>query len=454
MNVCGYIRVSTDLQAEKGYSLDEQKERLEAFCKAKQWNLVKIYSDPGFSGSNMDRPSLQEMINDIKAYDIVLVNKLDRLSRSQMDTLYLIQKVFAPNGCSFVSMQESFDTSTPLGLAMVGILAAFAQLERSQIKERMKMGKKGRAKKGLWHGGNRTPIGYDFIDGYLVPNSDAPQVKLIFDMYIKGTGIRDIARYMSSHYTNKYSSWNSLITIRNLLQNPIYIGMIGEYDGQHEPLIDKELFDKVQIQLQDHKLGKKVATATHLLTGTSFCGYCGSRITIASSRNKSNGNLYSYYRCGCIDSGKIKDIDKRCELKQKKEAIINEIVINEILKLRMDSVEIVDNSVDIVDNTVEIEKLDKLIKRYMNLYAICDEEDVSDIAQKIKDLKSKKSTLKKEQIRPVKASKKHIMDTLSIAHETLLNGTDKDKKRIVDALIDRVIFYNDTIKIEWKFFAP
>jgi site-specific DNA recombinase len=452
MNVCGYTRVSTDLQAEKGYSLEEQKERLEAFCKSKDWNLVKVYTDAGYTGSNMNRPQLQQMMAEINAYDIVLVNKLDRLSRSQKDTLYLIQDIFTPNGCSFVSLQESFDTTTPIGIAMVGILSAFAQLERSQIKERMKMGKQGRAKKGLWHGGSRPPIGYDFTNGFLIPNDDAPQVKLIYEMYSKGTSIRDIARYMSSHYTNKYSSWNSIITNRNLLQNPIYIGMIGNYEGQHEPLIDKKLFSTVQLMLDDHKLGKKVSTATHLLTGMSFCGYCGSRVTITSSKNKNTGTLYSYYRCGCTDCGKIKKIDKKCQLKRTKESVMNDIVINEILKLRMDSVEIVDKSVDIVDNSVEINKINKQINRLIDLYAICDDDSTSEIAAKIKDLKAKRTTLESEQIQPVKASKEHIMDTLSIAHETLLNGTLRDKKRIVDALIDRVIFYNDTIKIEWKFF--
>ena len=164
MQVAAYIRVSTDKQADKGYSLPEQEERIRAYCKSKGWELSKIYSDAGFTGSNMDRPALQELMREISAYDIVLVNKLDRLSRSQKDTLHLIQDIFAPAGASFVSMQESFDTTTPIGIAMVGILSAFAQLERSQIKERMKMGKEGRKKKGLWHGGVNIPTGYDYKD--------------------------------------------------------------------------------------------------------------------------------------------------------------------------------------------------------------------------------------------------------------------------------------------------
>lgn len=448
-----YVRVSSQEQAsEKHYSIPEQKEKIEAYCKAKDWELVKIYVDPGYTGSNIDRPALQELIHDIDKYEIVLVNKLDRLSRSQKDTLYLIQDVFLEHNCCFVSMEESFDTTTPLGIAMVGILAAFAQLERAQIKERMKMGKKGRAKKGLWHGGNQVPIGYDFINGQLVLNEDAPQVKLIYDMYLKGTSIRDIARYMSSHYTNKYSNWNCLVTIRHILQNPIYIGMIGKYQGQHEPIVDKESFDKIQLILDDHKIGKKVATATHLLTGMIYCGYCGRRVSISSHKNKKTGNRYSYYRCGYTDSGQISVIDKKCELKSKKEPEIDEIVINEILKIRLDTINIVDNSVEIVDNSVEIEKITKQINRLIDLYAICDDEQTKEISDKIKDLKLKRMTLECDQEMPLRPSKKFVMDTVLVAQKTLLYGENKDKKRIVESLIDRVTLYNDRVEIKWKFF--
>ena len=96
----------------------------------------------------MERPGLKEMISEIEKgnADLVLVDKLDRLSRSQFDTLFMIQKVFLPNNCDFVSRAEAFDTSTPFGRAMIGILAVFAELERDRIKERMKEGKHGRAK--------------------------------------------------------------------------------------------------------------------------------------------------------------------------------------------------------------------------------------------------------------------------------------------------------------------
>lgn len=449
MNVCAYVRVSSSEQAnEKHYSIPEQQERITNFCKAKDWNLIKIYTDGGFTGSNMNRPALQEMIKEISAYDGVVVYKLDRLSRSQKDTLYLIQDVFAPNGCSFVSMQESFDTTTPIGIAMVGILSAFAQLERSQIKERTRMGKEARKKKGLWHGGVNIPTGYDYKDGMLVPNDEADQVKLIYEMYLQGTPLRDIARFLQTHYTTRYTSWNYVGTVRRILENEIYVGMIDEYKGQHEPIIDLESFEKVQVMLEERKGGTKRMLGKHLLTGICYCGYCGNRVRSVTSSTKKM--KYSYYRCGSSDTSQLDKLNSKCELKPQKESEIDNLIFNEILKLRFEDIKIDENKAVIPDNSDEIEKINKQINRLIDLYAICG-DDVEELAKKIKDLKAKKKALEKVNIRPKKAVKSQIMNTLSVAKEIIENGSVEDKKRLADTLISKVTIYNDTLKIEWKF---
>mgnify|MGYP000469398269 FL=1 len=145
-----YVRVSTTNQAEEGYSIEEQIDKLKAYCMIKDWSVYDVYVDAGFSGSNIKRPAIQKLIKDTKrkVFDTVLVYKLDRLSRSQKDTLYLPVYVFLENKIDFVSLLENFDTSTAFGKAMVGILSVFAQLDREQIKERMQLGKLGRAKSG------------------------------------------------------------------------------------------------------------------------------------------------------------------------------------------------------------------------------------------------------------------------------------------------------------------
>ena len=162
-NVAIYVRVSTQEQAAEGYSIQEQAERLTKYCEAHGWNITKVYTDPGFSGANRDRPALQLLCSDVKKnmFDTVLVYKLDRLSRSQKDTLYITEDVFLKNQIAFVSMLENFDTGTPFGRAMIGILSVFAQLERDQIRERSQMGHDARAKEGYFHGGGYAPSGYN-----------------------------------------------------------------------------------------------------------------------------------------------------------------------------------------------------------------------------------------------------------------------------------------------------
>ena len=156
-----YIRVSTDAQREEGYSIDAQKEALTAYCISKQISNYEYYIDGGFTGSNLNRPEMQRMIEDAESGRLshVVVYKLDRLSRSQKDTLYLIEDVLNPHQVAFVSLNESMDTGTPMGRLMLGILSAFAQLERENIRERTRMGMRERVRAGYWMGGGKIPSG-------------------------------------------------------------------------------------------------------------------------------------------------------------------------------------------------------------------------------------------------------------------------------------------------------
>lgn len=185
VTVFGYARVSTDNQLEN-YSIEEQTARLEAYCAAKGWTLLKTYVDGGYSGGNTDRPALQQMLRAVRdgGIDAVVVYKLDRLSRSQKDTLTLIEDELLANGTDFVSINENFDTSSPFGRAMIGILSVFAQLEKDQITERFTMGRIGRSKAGYFHGGGNAPTGYDYTDGELVINPyEAMQVRRVLSCF-------------------------------------------------------------------------------------------------------------------------------------------------------------------------------------------------------------------------------------------------------------------------------
>lgn len=294
-----YIRVSTLEQAQEGYSVGEQKERLIAYCKAKDWIIADIYVDGGYTGSNLNRPGIQKLISETDKFDLVLVYKLDRLSRSQRDTLYLIEEVFRPKGVDFISMQESFDTSTPFGKAMIGLLAVFAQLEREQIKERTWMGRVARAKTGLHHGGGHIPIGYEYEDGHLVINPyEAEQVRKIYEWYLAGDSLKTITdKLQEAGYTNKYSSYNSWTSVRNILGNETYTGRLhfGDVivDNAHEPIISKEQFDAAQVLRgkRQEQYGGQAFQSKHLLAGLIYCGHCGGRYYLR------NTGKYSYYAC-------------------------------------------------------------------------------------------------------------------------------------------------------------
>lgn len=280
-----YIRVSTQEQAQEGYSVGEQRERLIAYCKAQDWIIADIYVDGGYTGSNLKRPGIQKLMAETEKFDVVLVYKLDRLSRSQRDTLYLIEEVFLPHKVDFVSMQESFDTATPFGKAMIGLLAVFAQLEREQIKERTKMGRIARAKSGLHHGGGYTPIGYNYEDGHLIVNPyEAEQIRKIYEWYLAGSSLADICdRLHQAGYTNRYGSYNSWSGIRYILGNETYIGRLhfGEVvvEHAHEAIITDEQFEAAQVlrAKRQEKYGATAFQSKHLLSGMLFCGCCGGR---------------------------------------------------------------------------------------------------------------------------------------------------------------------------------
>lgn len=282
--VACYCRVSTENQIEN-YSIDEQKERLEAFCKAKGWHVGETFIDAGSSGGNLDRPALKALLERVKqkSFNAVVVYKLDRLSRSQKDTLYLIEDVFGKYNVNFVSVCENFDTGTPFGKAMIGILSVFAQLEKEQITERFTMGRIGRAKCGLYHGGSTAPTGYDYVNGRLAINEfKAMQIREVFTRFLRGESIHSIQKAMHE----RYGGWSSHTLVRSVLKNTVYIGKVRfngkEYVGEHTPIISEERFYEAQRLMSTRRADNKAAEKTpfragYLLSGLIFCGSCGAR---------------------------------------------------------------------------------------------------------------------------------------------------------------------------------
>lgn len=445
-----YIRVSTDAQREEGYSIEAQKEMLTAYLVSKRIKNYEYYIDGGFSGSNIERPALKKLIEDIKNQKVscVLVYKLDRLSRSQKDTLYLIEDIFNPNGVDFISLNESMDTSTPLGRLMLGILSAFAQLERENIRERTRMGMKERVKSGLWPGGGKVPFGYDYCPekGILVPNKDAETVRKIYELYLLGYSPLQIANLTGLKYERL------AIQILKRKSNTGYIEYNGEiYKGKHEPLISEEIYNNA-MEFMHQRSKTKATSSEHLLTGLLICGECGAKMhykkwgkggykIICYSRDKSKKHLAKSSECQNklfwdfeIEDVILKDL---FSAKIKKTIIKPEKMKKSILSMLNEKKAI----------------LEKKLKRLYLLYS----EDTNDILlNTINDIKEEIHLKEKQIQNEIKNSS--IEKKLSSAQkklETIKDTWDymtiREKRNLIRDLIEKIVVKENNISIHYKF---
>lgn len=443
MRVFGYCRVSTSVQAEEGYSLDEQRGRIEAYCKAMNWTLLKVFVDAGESGANKDRPALQEMISQISQAEKVVVYKLDRLSRSQKDTLYLIEDVFLKNGVDFVSMTENFDTSTPFGKAIVGILSVFAQLEREQIRERMVMGRIARSKEGKYCGQARTAIGYEYKDGKLeIIPAEAEQVRIVFDLLLANKSFGSIAREMNKRgYSHHYGAWNKY-NIKSIATNPVYIGKVsfgGQlFDGLHEPIVSEEIFEQAQRiaekRTEDYSAQKNPGRATSLLSGMLVCGKCGEPLWKMTDKR-----VHSFYCC----NGRImRRGDEKCKNKRWRMEELDEVVLNEVRKLSLRPPP--SEPEKKVDNSAEIAKINTQLSRLIDLYTLGN-YDLETLNKKTDELNRRKLALletKQKEAHPV---------MIRSFDDIFARGDLQEVRAVLFSLIDKIVVNDDEIDIHWRF---
>jgi DNA invertase Pin-like site-specific DNA recombinase len=270
---CGvYTRKSSEEGLEQDFnSLHAQREASEAFIKSQQgegWKLVKTsYDDGGLSGGNMERPALQRLLEDIRhgLIDVVVVYKVDRLTRSLADFAKMVE-VFDAQGVSFVAVTQQFNTTTSMGRLTLNVLLSFAQFEREVTGERIRDKIAASKRKGIWMGGCPS-IGYDVRDRRLVVNqAEAETVRRIYHRYLKTGSVPKLKKALDregvvsktrvSRKGNRSGGQSfSRGALYELLSNPIYIGEIRHkrerHPGQHEAILERELWEKVQQRLLD-----------------------------------------------------------------------------------------------------------------------------------------------------------------------------------------------------------
>jgi site-specific DNA recombinase len=311
-----YTRKSSEEGLEQEFnSLQAQREACEAFIKSQRhegWAcLPDVYDDGGLSGATMERPALQRLLAEIQAgrVDIVVVYKVDRLTRSLADFAKIVE-ILDAKGASFVSVTQQFNTTTSMGRLTLNVLLSFAQFEREVTGERIRDKIAASKEKGMWMGGV-PPLGYQARDrGLVIVDSEAATVRYIFGRYAELGSIRLLkeeleARGLTSRCWTSASGrlWGGKPFARGalylMLQNRIYRGEIihkeRSYPGEHAAIIDRELWDAVQARLTDNAAQRKAGGRTaqsSLLAGMLFDGE-GNRMTPSHAVKK--GTRYHYY---------------------------------------------------------------------------------------------------------------------------------------------------------------
>ena len=263
VRVAIYTRVSTEDQAKQGFSLEAQRERLEAYCLARDWFVAEKYIDDGHSGRNVRRPAYQKMMAERERWDALLVIKMDRIHRNSRNFMEMMENL-REWGKDFVSASESLDTSTAMGRFVMDIIQRIAQLESEQIGERVYMGMSQKAKVGPGILGFHAPLGYEVTEGRLVPNAaEAEVVREIFDLCREGRTLEEIASDLNTEgrRTKRDTSWTP-VKIHRIVHNPVYAGYLrwDEFlrKSDHKPLVSVEVFNEAQERLRSRAL---IATA-------------------------------------------------------------------------------------------------------------------------------------------------------------------------------------------------
>jgi len=327
-----YTRKSSEHGLEQDFnSLDAQREAAEAYVKSQAhegWRLVKArYDDGGLSGGTLERPALQTLFADIRArkVDVVVVYKVDRLTRSLADFAKLVE-LFEAHGVSFVAVTQQFNTTTSMGRLTLNVLLSFAQFERELAGERIRDKFAASRRKGMWMGGT-IPLGYDIKDRKLVVNADeADRVCMIFQQYLaigcvsklrenlEQRGIRSKQRILASGQVLGGRSFGRG-ALYHLLQNRIYLGEVVHkgisYPGEHERIIDEELWSAVQDKLEANRGTRR---RSRLETGSLLGGLIfddrGNLMSPTYSIRR--GNRYRYYVSRALVGGRKEDAGSHC----------------------------------------------------------------------------------------------------------------------------------------------
>ncbi|WP_256464962.1 MULTISPECIES: recombinase family protein [unclassified Bradyrhizobium] len=342
-----YTRKSSEEGLDMDFnSLDAQRESCEAYIvsqRAEGWTAVSDrYDDGGFSGGTLERPALKRLLADVQAskIDVIVVYKIDRLSRSMLDFLNLVE-MFERHGVTFVSVTQSFNTKDAMGRMALNILVTFAQFERELIGERIRDKVAASRKRGKWMGG-WTPLGYEVRDRkLLIHEADAERVRAIFRRFVQLKSATLLARELvAANERTRYGHLLDKGVLYKILHNRVYLGEAvhkgTSYPGEHKAIIDRKLWDQVHAILKESprkRANNSRAQTPALLKGLLF-GPDGAAMSPTHTRK--SGRLYRYY----ISQTAMKQGRSDCPVKLVPAAELERIIIDQ-LRLLLQTPEVI-----------------------------------------------------------------------------------------------------------------
>lgn len=439
MRTAIYLRVSTREQSEEGFSIRAQKQRLEAYVSSQDWVIYDYYIDEGKSAKDTNRPELQRMMDDVEYFDVILVYKLDRLTRSVLD-LYKLLEHFDKHDTKFKSATEIYDTTTATGRLFLTLVAALAQWERENLSERVSMGMARMVEEGKWHGG-KLPIGYKYENKQIVINEEeSPAVRVIYEMYANGNGGKKICGYLNSHgYKMRKAKHWDVSQVHSILSNPAYIGDFRYKDqimkGFAPPIVSESLFHRVQ-QIKKSRQNKhpREITSNYIFTGMIICHRCGSKMH--GKKKESRGNVYMMYSC----AGRINGI---CDIPYINELHIEEQLLSAIEKVQKEYVGI-ETEIETNDTTKEKERLNKELDAIKKRRKKWQEAFVNE-AITVEELREHNAQ-DEERMHQIQKKLNELEETVHYDMEELSNITENwnvltvsEKKILVQSLIERLV---------------
>lgn len=463
-NIVVYARYSSEKQTEQ--SIEGQLRVCHEYAERNNLNIIKEYIDRAMTGTNDNRPEFQKMIEDSskKQFEYVLVYKLDRFSRSKYDNAIYKHKLQL-NGVRVISATEAI-SNTPEGALMEGLLEMFAELYSKDLSQKVKRGIRESILKEQYIGGNIL-YGYKVKDKKIyIDEEKAPAVKFIFEQYANGVGKQEIIDKLNlqGYKTNKNKKF-TLSSLNRCLSNKKYIGYFkNEYfesSTYYPAIIDKELFNKVQVKLAYRKRVKKHTKENFILTGKLYCGICGEPMIGLSGYGKQKIK-YLYYGCTA------KSNKRSCKKKNNPKDKLEEKVFNEIFKIlsnKENLLKIANGIISEYENSLNKKTLDKyqmliddINKKLDNitnqLIDNNNSEIISRLNLKAKELADEKS-IYEEQIRKIKLSlsikhsKEEILEYLKFYTDIDYND-EKQKQKLLDSFVNSIYVFDDFFYIHFN----